>query len=252
MSSILRRTDPDEPRPPLTDPDETSRISREIKATLAAKAFAFEDILAKMGIARPGALSEVTFEDFSRVVLDYCGPARFSPHQTKSVFREVAQNVANADPVTLSGAYIVMKDFKDAFFPGKAWKPQVDDASEERRRMERLGRDSDFGDGTSESVAISTVMQGRTNAEIYEAREAEERRRLMHEQLRQRQAGDTLLDDFERVSDGSNAIDDIIAIRANDPRKMKPGQESGDVCSAFTNPKFFRQAEVSLKQRRAI
>ena len=77
-----------------------------------------------------------------------------------------------------------MKDFKDTFFPGKPWKPQVDDASEERRRMDRLGRDSDFGDATSESVAISTVMQGRTNAELHDDREAEERRRLMHDQLR--------------------------------------------------------------------
>ena len=33
---------------------------------------------------------------------------------------------------------------------------------------------------------------------------------------------------------------------------MKPGQEAGDVNSAFTNNKFFRQAEVSEKARNAM
>ena len=122
MSSILRKSDAEgRDVPPLTDPDEHRRNLSEIRDTLLVKAFSFEDILSKMGVARPDRLSKVTFEDFSRVVINYCGPARFSGYQIKFVFKEVAQNLGGADPSTLAGAYVLMKDFKDMFFPGKRW-----------------------------------------------------------------------------------------------------------------------------------
>jgi len=47
-------------------------------------------------------------------------------------------------------------------------------------------------------------------------------------------------------------LDEIIAIRANDPRQMKPGQETTLVNSVFKNDKFFRQAETSQKVRNAM
>lgn len=51
------------------------------------------------------------------------------------------------------------------------------------------------------------------------------------------------------MSDASQPIDQIIAIRANDPKLMKEGQETQIATNdAFTNEKFFRQSEVSRRQ----
>lgn len=91
MSSILRKSDGNaRDIPPLTDPDEHRRNLNEIRDTLLVKAFSFEDILSQMGMARPDHLSKVTFEDFCRVVMKYCGQSRFSGYQIKFVFKEVA------------------------------------------------------------------------------------------------------------------------------------------------------------------
>jgi len=132
---------------------------------LLEKAFSFEDILTKMSLPKPGHLSKINFDDFSRVVLHYCGPSRFSGYQIKFAFKEICLNLANANQTTLDGAFILMKDFKDRFYPGRSWNPDIDNLSDERRRMERLAKDN--SSVTSESVAISTIMQGRTNDEIY-------------------------------------------------------------------------------------
>lgn len=50
----------------------------------------------------------------------------------------------------------------------------------------------------------------------------------------------TLLDDYEARSEMSQPLDEILAMRQQDPKQMKPGQETGVVNSAFTNNKFFR------------
>ena len=72
-----------------------------------------------------------------------------------------------------------MQEFKDIFFPGKRWDPQIEDASEQERRREAMG--SDDMSMETESVQISTIMAGKTNEELYEAKEMEERRQLMRD-----------------------------------------------------------------------
>lgn len=66
----------------------------------------------------------------------------------------------------------------------------------------------------------------------------------MADQIEKNRLADAgLLDDFEKMSDMSQPIDAIIAIRTNDPKKMKEGQETKlnmlDT-KAFGNDKFFR------------
>ena len=76
----------------------------------------------------------------------------------------------------------------------------------------------------------------------------EERRMLMQDKIRQNQMaaerGDTLLDEYERFSEVSQPLDEIIASRNADPKQMKPGQESKLTNAALMNKKFFRQPEV--------
>lgn len=95
----------------------------------------------------------------------------------------------------------------------------------------------------TESVAISTIMQGRTNEELFEAREMEERKQLMRDQNAKNQMkldNPTLMEEYDRYSEASAPLDEILNMRAQDPKQMKAGQESGLVNSAFTNNKFFR------------
>ena len=70
----------------------------------------------------------VTFNDFAKVVLHYCGNQRFSGYQIKFCFKEIATNLETADKVTLEGAYIPLKAFKDRFYPGRAWAPKYEDS----------------------------------------------------------------------------------------------------------------------------
>ena len=113
----------------------------------------------------------------------------------------------NANQTTLSGAYIPLKKFKDTFFPGKPWDPQIDSRGEERRRLDRMALADDQSSVTSASVAISTIMQGKTKGDLFDAQEAEERKMLMEDQIRKNQLaaerGDNLLDDFEKASEVS-------------------------------------------------
>ena len=50
----------------------------------------------------------------------------------------------------------------------------------------------------------------------------------------------SLLDDYERFSDASQPLEEILAIRANDPKLMKPGAETKTTNNAFVNTKFYR------------
>ena len=69
MSSILRKSDPDDRKaPPLNDPNEHSINQKEIRDTFLANAQTFEDLIAKMGKARPDRESQVTFFDFFGIV----------------------------------------------------------------------------------------------------------------------------------------------------------------------------------------
>ena len=68
-----------------------------------------------------------------------------------------------------------MQEFKNTFFPGKRWDPEVDNESDIQRRMDQPAG-SDNESVATESVAISTIMQGKTNQELAEARDMEERR----------------------------------------------------------------------------
>lgn len=49
----------------------------------------------------------------------------------------------------------------------------------------------------------------------------------MEEQIERNKLAEAgLLDDFEQMSEASQPIDAIIAIRVNDPKRMKEGQET--------------------------
>ena len=114
-----------------------------------------------------------------------------------------------------------MKDFKDKFYPGRPWKSEIDNQAEERRRGAIVSKD-DSSDVASVSVAISTIMQGRTNADLAAEQNLAERKQLMADQIAKNkflaENGGAMLDDFEKHSEASQPLDEIIAIRANDPR----------------------------------
>ena len=56
-----------------------------------------------------------------------------------------------------------------------------------------------------------------------------------------------MAEEYEKVSNASQPLDEIIAIRAQDPKVMKPGQETQLNNNAFSNKNFFRQNETSKK-----
>ena len=102
-------------------------------------------------------------------------------------------------------------------------------------------------------------MQGKTNADLEDEREMAERKMLMEEQIRRNaelaERGMSLHDEFDNFSEVSQPVDEILRVRAQDPRTMKPGQESKDVAgpNAFFNKNLFRQAEtITMKQRIAM
>jgi|FrelakmetLWP11LW_1041352.scaffolds.fasta_scaffold370695_1 hypothetical protein len=65
-------------------------------------------------------------------------------------------------------------------------------------------------------------MQGRTNSDLVAEKDLAERKQLMAEQLARNrfleENGGAMLDEFERHSEASQPLDEIIAIRANDPK----------------------------------
>ena len=78
---------------------------------------------------------------------------------------------------------------------------------------------------TSHSVAISTIMQGKTNDDLQAERDLEERKMLMEDQIRKNAEaearGDSLYDEYDKASIASQPIEDILSIRPQDPRMMK-------------------------------
>lgn len=253
MSELMRRSDTDDRKvPALTDEGEHRRNIQEIRDTISKQARSFEEILSQLGTVRPDQHSKITFDDFYRAIIHYCGPQKYSGYQLKFAFKEIAKNVEKADPATLAGAYISVMDFKDSFYPGKTWNPLIGSQRDSARRA----IPDDQSSATSVSVALSTIMAGKTQGDLHDARDKEERKMLMEEQIKKNQFaaehGDTILDEFEKYSEASQPLDEILAIRANDPKLMKPGQSTSLVNNAFMNTKFFRQAEVSIKARTAM
>lgn len=57
--------------------------------------------------------------------------------------------------------------------------------------------------------------------------------------------GMTLQDEFDGMSEASQPIDNILKVRAQDPRLMKPDKATKDVAGpAFANQKHFLQAST--------
>lgn len=83
---------------------------------------------------RPDQQSKITFDDFYRAIIHYCGPQKYSGYQLKFAFKEIAKDVDKADPATLKGAYISVMDFKDSFHPGKTWNPLIGSQRDSERR----------------------------------------------------------------------------------------------------------------------
>ena len=231
MTSLMQRSAADGQRnaPQLVDEGEHTGNYMAIKeAFLHVKkgAFSFEDLLQAMGVPAAGANDKVTLIDFTKAVQRYCGPSRFSSYQIKFVFQMDAKNIGEG-PDALDRAYIPIRDFKDRFYPGRPWAAEYESKSEVQRRrmMERDSRDSKAGSITSESVHISTVMQGLNMGDVLAAKDAEERRQLLLEQkARQGEDGEGIASDLDAYSEASFAIDRIIQVRNKDPKQQKPGQ----------------------------
>ena len=70
-------------------------------------------------------------------------------------------------------------------------------------------------------------MQGKTNADLAEERELQERKELKEDKMRRdaelEARGLSLADEYEGFSEASQPIDEILKVRAQDPRMMKPG-----------------------------
>ena len=75
MSSVFKMSDPDERRvPPLIDPNEQSSNLDAIRTSLMREARSFDEIITFMSAETSMTVeSKVTFDDFMRVVLNYCG-----------------------------------------------------------------------------------------------------------------------------------------------------------------------------------
>ena len=170
MSTLMRRSDAgDRKVPSLVNENEHIENFNEIKETFMRKCFAFEDLLNTMGLVKPGNETRITFEDFFKAVSQICGANKFSRHSIRSVFKNQAVGVEKADPETLKGAYIPARDFKDKFYPGRIWKPDMETPAERVERLKRekeQAREGQESNVDSESIAISQIMQGVSYGDI--------------------------------------------------------------------------------------
>ena len=91
-------------------------------------------------------------------------------------------------------------------------------------------------------------MQGKDMADLAAEREAIDRKNILDQELlaRERAAAEaTIQDEFEMYSEASAPIDNIVAVRATEPMKFKPGREAAHL----QNDSFFRQAETNFKEQ---
>ena len=84
-------------------------------------------------------------------------------------------------------------------------------------------------------------------ADLAAEREAIDRKNILDQELlaRERAAETTIQDEFEMYSEASAPIDNIVAVRATEPMKFKPGREAAHL----QNDSFFRQAETNFKEQ---
>ena len=78
LTSIMRRSDNEEKDRIFVDDSEHKQNEQEIKETFLLKASSFEELLATMGLVKPGNEGKITYEDFNKVVSHYCGRTKFS------------------------------------------------------------------------------------------------------------------------------------------------------------------------------
>lgn len=91
MTSVLRRSDQDDKeRAKFITDTEFGKTEQEIKEAFLSLAPSFDDLLAVMGVAKPGFEGKITYNDFSRAVGHYCmegARAKYSSFQVKFVFQ---------------------------------------------------------------------------------------------------------------------------------------------------------------------
>jgi Ca2+-binding EF-hand superfamily protein len=78
------------------------------------EAFSFEDVLQTMSISKPGAHTQIKFDDFLKVVENY-SKGEFSKFAIQQVFK------AHAEIDSTEDGYIKIGTFKDLFYPKKKW-----------------------------------------------------------------------------------------------------------------------------------
>jgi len=87
MSDVMRNSEAEQrEKAKFIVEDEYVENTQKIKEMFLEKAFNFEDVLAVMGNSKPGFADKVNFDDFSKVVVHYCGTSMFSNWQVNRVF----------------------------------------------------------------------------------------------------------------------------------------------------------------------
>ena len=167
--------------------DEQVENTQKIKEIFLQKAFNFEDILAVMGNSKPGNAGKVTYDDFTKVVCNYCGNSTFSSWQVNRVFQEYADYPKGVSKSEVAKGHIPILRFKDAFYPGRPWKPEYMNEIE-RQKMLKDKKDAGVkSDDMSESMKLSDIMAGKTQGDIDQALQLAEKKQLLEEKRREKE-----------------------------------------------------------------
>lgn len=165
MTSVMRRSDQeDKERAKFVNDSEFEKTEQEIKDEFLAKAASFDDLLAIMGNAKHGMEGLITYADFNRAVVFYCGHAKYSSFQIKFVFQHKAVYEPGIDKSEVDKGYIPILKFKDLFYPGRVWRPEyMNEIDKIKAALDEKEKSFDI---ESESMRISTIMQGRNKYDL--------------------------------------------------------------------------------------
>lgn len=189
LSSIMKRSvDDNRPVNKLVDDSEGFRNFTEIKQTFLTKFFSFEELLQCMlSTVRPGSETKIMFKDFERAVSVSAGTGHYSAFQLKTVFQVYSENQDQG----IDKAFISLRDFKDLFYPHRAWQGDYTTGNNNASKMATAAKKQNAMRGVDDedemlsecSMMIDDIMQGKAIDDILHAREVEERKQLVEEEL---------------------------------------------------------------------
>ena len=171
----------------------------------------------------PNNESKIFLKDFEKACLAAFSISKFSSFQLKAVFLLHAQDQHRG--VELS--FISLRDFKDLYYPHRAWKGDYrqgladSKTLADKHKKELKDKQADEEDNISEaSMLLEDIMQGKAVEDIRKARDQEDTKAVVEEELRRKKVS-AMKDDYETASNFSERIDNIIAIKSSDPKLMK-------------------------------